>query len=269
MVSPMREGRCPNEELAVGWALHALEPDDEHVLRTHLPVCPVCQEIVRSTEEVTALLGASVPLEEPPARLRERVLRQAARTPQEPFERLPFTIGSSLVDQPNAPIRIVDHRRPRGRGLLIAAAAAVVVLTGVAGALGWQVQHLNGEQRAQAAQQSQILSVLSDPNLHRAVLSSSDGQQAAVLLSTPNGADVLPVGLKPNDTSSQIYVVWGFTPANVPVALSSFDVTGSGAQALTWSADAAQHTKFAISLEPGRSMPSAPTTVVAAGQVNS
>jgi Anti-sigma-K factor rskA, C-terminal len=269
VVSAMREGRCPNEELAVGWALHALEPDDEHVLRTHLPGCPVCQEIVRSTEEVTALLGASVPLEEPPARLRERVLRQAARTPREPFERLPFTIGSSLAAQSDAPIRIVDHRRSRGRGLLLAAAAVVIVLAGVAGVLGWQVQHLNGEQQTQAAKQAQILSVLGDPSMRRAVLSSSDGQQAAVLLSTPNGADVLPVGLKPNDTASQIYIVWGFTTANVPVALSSFDVTGSGAQSLAWSAAAAQHSKFAISLEPGRTMPSAPTTVVASGQVTS
>ena len=258
------DGRCPNEELAVGWALRALEPDDEHVLRAHLPGCAVCQEIVRSTEQVTALLGGSVPQEDPPARLRQQVLGAAAHTPQEAYEPLPFRLGSSLSQSPGRPAEIVGTPRPRNRVMQLAAAAVVVVLAAAVGVLGWQVNRLDGQQQSQ----SQLLSVLSDPTMHRTVLREGDGQEAAVLLSSPASAAVVPLGLRPNNASDQIYVVWGLS-TGTPIALSSFDVSGAAAQLLSWNSAAAQHQKFAISLEPGRSMPAKPTDVVASGEVTS
>lgn len=255
------DGRCPNEELAVGWALHALESDDEHVLRAHLPGCPTCQEIVRSTEQVAALLGGSVPQEDPPARLRRKVLGAAARTPQEAYEPLPFRLGSSLSETPDRPAEIVQHPRPR-RTLQVAAAAVVLVLVVAVGALGWQVSHLTGQEQTQ----SQLLAVLGDPAMHRAVLRAGDGQEAAVLLSAPTAAAVMPLGLRPNNTADQIYVVWGLS-AGTPVALSSFDVRADAAELIKWDNAAAQHQKFAISLEPGRSLPAKPTDVIANGEV--
>ena len=178
MNAAREDGRCPNEELAVGWALRALEPDDEHALRAHLPGCPICQEIVRSTEQVTALLGGSVPPEEPPARLRQKVLGAAARTPQEAYEPLPFRLGASLSEARDRPSEIVEHPRPRNRVRQLAAAAVVVVLAGAVGVLGWQVNRLDGQQQSQ----SQLSAVLSDPAMHRTVLRAADGQEAAVLL---------------------------------------------------------------------------------------
>lgn len=258
------DGRCPNEELAVGWALRALEPDDEQLLRAHLPGCPVCQEIVRSTEQVTALLGGSVPQEEPPARLRQKVLGAVARTPQEAYEPLPFRIGSSLSEAPGRPAEIVEHPRPRNRVMQLAAAAVVLVLAVAVGVLGWQVSRLNGQQQAQ----SQLLTVLGDPTMHRTVLRETDGHEAAVLLSSPASAAVVPLGLRPNNASDQIYVVWGMS-TGTPIALSSFDVSGATAQLLSWNAAAAQHQKFAISLEPGRTLPVKPSDVVASGEVTS
>ncbi|MFI9389159.1 anti-sigma factor domain-containing protein [Kutzneria sp. NPDC052558] len=253
------DGRCPNEELAVGWALRALEPDDEHKLRAHLPECPVCQEIVRSTEQVTALLGGSVPQEDPPARLRQKVLGAVARTPQEAYEPLPFRIGSALSESRSA--EIVEH--PRSRRLPRLAAAAVVLVLAVAvGVLGWQVSNLTGQQQTQ----SQLLAMLGDPSMHRAVLRASDGQEAAVLLSSPSSAAVVPTGLRPNDAADQIYVVWGLS-TGTPVALSSFDVSTVAAELISWNNAAAQHRKFAISLEPGRTLPTKPTDVIADGEV--
>jgi len=257
---PRGNGRCPNEELAVGWALRALEPDDEHVLRAHLPGCPVCQEIVRSTEQVTALLGGSVPQEDPPTRLRQQVLGAVARTPQEAYEPLPFRIGSSLSE--SRPAEIVDHPRIRSRVPRLAAVAVVLVLAVAVGVLGWQVSNLTGQQQTQ----TQLLTVLGDPAMHRAVLRAGDGQEAAVLLSSPTSAAVVPTGLRPNNAADQIYVVWGLS-TGTPVPLSSFDVSGAAAQLITWNDDAAQHRKFAISLEPGRSLPAKPTDVIADGEV--
>ncbi len=254
------DGRCPNEELAAGWALRALEPDDEHTLRAHLPDCPVCQETVRSTEQVTALLGGSVPQEDPPARLRQKVLGAAARTPQEAYEPLPFRIGSSLSE--SRLVEIVEHPRPRGRIPRLAAAAVVLVLAVAVGVLGWQVSSLSGQQQAQ----SQLLSVLGNPAMHRTVLRSGDGQEAAVLLSSPASAAVVPTGLRPNNAADQIYVVWGLS-TGTPIALSSFDVDNSAAELIKWDNAAAQHQKFALSLEPGRSLPAKPTDVIANGEV--
>lgn len=254
------DGRCPNEELAVGWALRALEPDDEHALRAHLPGCPVCQEIVRSTEQVTALLGGSVPPEEPPARLRQAVLEAAARTPQKAYEPLPFRIGSSLSDDRE----IADRPRRRTRAVQLAAAAVVLLLVAAVGVLGWQVSRLDGQQQVQ----SQLLAVLGDPTMHRTVLRTSDGKEAAVLLSSRTAAAVVPLGLRPNDSADQTYVVWGLS-TGTPIALSSFDVSGGTAQLLSWNAAAARHQKFAISLEPGRSLPAKPSDVVASGEVTS
>ncbi|GAA3432655.1 anti-sigma factor [Kutzneria kofuensis] len=258
------DGRCPNEELAVGWALRALEPDDEHAVRVHLPGCPLCQETVRSTEQVTALLGGSVPQEEPPARLRQKVLGAVARTPQEAYEPLPFRIGSSLSEAPDRPAEIVGHPRPRNRVAQLAAAAVVLVLAVAVGVLGWQVSRLDGQQQVQA----QVLAVLGDPAMHRTVLRESDGQEAAVLLSTPDSAAVMPLGLRPNNAADHTYVVWGLS-TGTPVALSSFDVNGATAQLLAWNSAAAQHQKFAISLEPGRALPAKPSDVIASGEVTS
>lgn len=258
------DGRCPNEELAVGWALRALEPDDEHVLRGHLPGCPICQETVRSTEQVAALLGGSAPQEEPPARLRQKILDAAARTPQEAYEPLPFRLGASLSEAPGRPAEIVQPPRPRNRVMQLAAAGVVVVLAAAVGVLGWQVNRLDGQQQTQA----QVLSVLGDPATHRTVLRGSDGQEAAVLLSSPASAVVVPLGLRPNDAADQIYVVWGLS-TGTPIPLSSFDVSSGSAQLVSWNSAAAQHQKFAISLEPGRALPAKPTDVVASGEVTS
>jgi hypothetical protein len=258
------DGRCPNEELAVGWALRALEPDDEHALRAHLPSCAVCQEIVRSTEQVTALLGGSAPQEEPPARLRQKVLGAVARTPQEAYEPLPFRLGSALSEAPGRSAEIVRLPRSRNRVMQLSAAAVVLLLAVAVGVLGWQVNRLDGQQQTQA----QVLSVLSDPTMHRTVLRGTDGQEAAVLLSSPQSAAVVPLGLRPNNAADQIYVVWGLS-TGTPIALSSFDVSGAAAQLLSWNSAAAQHQKFAISLEPGRALPAKPSDVVASGQVTS
>ena len=52
------DGHRVQDELAVGYALHALEPAEENT--AELADCPLCQETIRSTEEIAALLGSSV-----------------------------------------------------------------------------------------------------------------------------------------------------------------------------------------------------------------
>jgi hypothetical protein len=69
-----RVADCPHRELAVGWALHALEPADESPVAAHMPHCPRCTSTATQTEEVGATLGLSIPQATPSAELEQRVL---------------------------------------------------------------------------------------------------------------------------------------------------------------------------------------------------
>ncbi|OMQ15866.1 anti-sigma factor, partial [Modestobacter sp. VKM Ac-2676] len=46
------------DELAVGWALHALEPEDEDRFAAHLPGCAHCARTVADTQQVMGTLAA-------------------------------------------------------------------------------------------------------------------------------------------------------------------------------------------------------------------
>ncbi|MCA1695684.1 MAG: hypothetical protein LC749_13670 [Actinobacteria bacterium] len=73
-----RGAACPHRELAVGWALHALEAADESPFAAHMPDCPICTSTAAETEEVGATLGLSVPQAVPSAELEQRVLSVTA-----------------------------------------------------------------------------------------------------------------------------------------------------------------------------------------------
>ena len=75
---------CPMNEQTVGWALHALEPDEELAAVEHLDTCAECQSLAADVAEVTSGLAEAVEQHEPPARLRASIVEQAEQTPQVP-----------------------------------------------------------------------------------------------------------------------------------------------------------------------------------------
>ncbi|WP_051766946.1 anti-sigma factor [Saccharothrix syringae] len=257
MTGERRDDRCPHEELAVGFAVHALEPDEEARLRDHLPGCERCREMVRATEEVTAAVGATVPQYDPPPRLRARLMAAIEDVPQERV--------AEVV--PLAPRR-ADRRWRRA----LVAAAVVVGLVAV-GAVGVRLNRLGDEVAAQTERANRLEGALGravDPATDRVVLRTPSGEAVAVLLSARDGATVVPTHLQNNDRAGQTYVVWGASTPE-PVPLAAFDVTGNGVVVPLegWTADAHKHTLFALSVEPGRTMPAKPSDVLAAGQVAS
>lgn len=252
MTGERNDDRCPEDELAVGYAMHALEPDEEALVRAHVSGCERCQETVRATREVTAALGGSVRQYDPPERLRARLMDAIEHTPQA------------------VPL---DSRRDRSRGwgrkVLLAAAALVVVAgVGVAGVRFGQLDDRVAQQDVRAGQLERALRIAADPSATRAVLQDESGDAVAVLLSAGDDAAIMPVGLPANDAARQVYVVWG-TSTPEPVALATFDVPvgGSDVRLLAWSPDAHRHEGFGISLEEGRTAPARPSAVLASGQV--
>lgn len=81
------------------------------------------------------------------------------------------------------------------------------------------------------------------------------------------GRQVVTVGL-PANGGNQIYVLWGLASTGAPQAIGTFDVTSArpGPQPVG-SGDGRGFTGYAISIEHGRSAPSAPSDVVASGEV--
>jgi hypothetical protein len=241
--------------------MHSLEPDEEAVVRDHLPTCATCQRTVRSTQEVLAGIGGSVRQEQPPPRLRARLMDQIEHVPQD--------VPAPHRPRHAAPVPLrPQHSRRTGR-VLLAAAAALAVLAG-GGYLGVRVNQLSNEvaaSRARTTELNQALALAADPSTNRAILRTKSGDKVAIVLSSPTSGAVMPLDLKPND-SGHVYVVWGVS-TKPPVPLALFDVRAGSTdpQLLSWSPDAHNHTTFAVSLEPGRQAPTTPSEVLAGGQV--
>ncbi len=257
-----RVADCPHRELAVGWALHALEPAEESLVAAHMPDCPTCTRTVAETEEVCATLGLSVPEMIPSAELEQRVLAVTIDREVAPVVPLPA---------PPPPARYASApSRPR-TGLL--AMAAALVLVAAVGVLGLRVAQLSGE-RNQATSQvtaiSEAMQRAADPAAVRVPLVAEDGGAVGMVLASPDSVAVVATRLPGNRVADQIYVLWGLSDRS-PTALAAFDVAPDvpGLHAVPSAKGARTFTGYAVSLEPGRRTPATPTVIVASGQVTS
>jgi anti-sigma-K factor RskA len=253
------------DELAVGWALHALEPADEAEFNRHLPGCARCAETVAQTTEVMGAMAADLPQAEPSAGLRARL--QAAVEATEQIHRPVVPPVAVAAPPPVVPAPPSSRGRVLARALVAAAVAAVLGLG------AWAVG-LNSDRHdleATVAEQQEVVDALLTPGRATVAALGRDGRPVATVVARDDELQVISHGLAANDTDSTTYVVWGLG-GDVPVALGTFDVerpqmtlrtVGSG---LTGLDDFAQ---YGISIEAGREAPSEPTEVVATGQVTS
>jgi len=276
------------DELAVGWALHALEPEDETLFAAHLRTCDRCRQTVADTAEVMAALAADLPQAEPSDALRDR-LRTAveeteqvrrAELPEAPVARPPVERptpvplgGASPYGNLRAPLppRHVDLRPSWRRVLptaLVAAAVAAVLALGA-----WNVV-VTGDRdaaRTTAAEQSQVIDSLLQPGRAAIAPLTENGETVATVVARDGQVQVLAEGLPVNDETSQTYVVWGMA-AESPVAIGTFDVVTPQMDLRTVGSTATgldDFSAYAISIEPGRQAPTTPSEIVATGQVTS
>jgi Anti-sigma-K factor rskA/Putative zinc-finger len=287
------ERLCPRTEDAVAFALHALEPDEEAMLREHLAGCRSCQATVADTELAAAAWGAAVEQVDPPARLRENILAQAAHTTQTGAGPTPDAAGAAGPAQRAAapgraagsgprrsPAGMQHHpgrgtsgpgRRRRVAAVLALVAVAVVVAVGGLAAYAVGLQQQRDVQIGQNQALVDVLTQLDRPGTSHATLSTSEGQPVAVVVTTTAERMVMMAGLSPNDRTTSVYVLWGVSTDAGPQPIGTFDVDPARPGPLVRQLGPPDpgpqsFLGYAISLEPGRDAPPAPTTVVASGQ---
>lgn len=261
------------EELAVGWALHALEPSDAERFAPHLAGCARCRQVVEETTEVMAALATATPAAEPPPGLGERLRAEVARTPQDGATgtagapaRPSVAAGSSRARPADPPAAVPVPRR-RWTAVLVAAAVAAVVGLG-----GWAVALVDqrDEARRAAAAEAALVEELLRPGPATVVpVADGDGRTVATLLARDDEVQVVNHALEANDRDAETYVLWGLDQG-APKALGTFDVTEPGRQLRTLEVEGADDFPgYGISIEPGSVAPEAPTDVVARGSLPS
>jgi hypothetical protein len=274
-----------HDELAVAWALHTLEPDDERAYARHLADCPRCAVAVAEAEETLGLLGAAVTPLEPPPRLRQRLMdavaEDEAATPtsgneiEPPREDDGPTPGAprhaKRDDEPVADVVPLASRRRQVSRLVLA--AAVVVAVAVVGGLAVANQQLRAERDAEAAaaaENARVVEVLRDagtPGVAHASLADPQGAMVGLVVDTGTGPRMVATALEPNP-GDHTYVLWGLA-GGTPTALGTFDVPGPApvVSSVPSGGEATPYGAYAVSLEPGRTAPASPTEIVASGQV--
>ncbi|MEP6697509.1 MAG: anti-sigma factor [Pseudonocardiales bacterium] len=260
--------------LAVGWALHALEPDEEHAFADHLSTCQRCKAAVHQSEEALGELAYDVPLVDPPPQLLDRI-RLATGATDMPSAR--FRISSpAAADEPEktgepsrsrvAEVTLLRRLRRNSWAPLTMAAAAVLIAL-----LSWNVvlHDQAGHARRVAAQRQAVIAKLTDSST-KVALQDGAGKIIGYVLQRGTGVDVVSDGLAPNNRATTTYVLWAVQESGKPPqAVGTFDVVRKDLDVRTVAGHAplSDFSAFAVSRELGRTSPDRPSQVVATGAV--
>ncbi len=267
------------DELAVGWALRALEPDDEGLFTTHLLGCQRCQSSLQDSGRVLSALVDQLPQQSPRPELRSRLMAEVATTPRSEEARRqpdPAQPDGELIDFAAARSRSHSARGATARrarstwtslSTLVAAAAAVLVIAGL-GIWNLNLQTARDEVATVAAERAEILQDLAAAGpVTMTPLHDGDGQPVATLVNSSSQKMIMTNGLPVNDDNDQIYVLWGLDEVGDPQPLGTFDVVQSDLDLRTLSSTASGIDTFngyGVTLESGRTAPSTPTLPMAA-----
>lgn len=253
-------------ELAVGYALNALEPDDEALYVNHDRGCGTCAQLVIDTRAVMGEMAyAAEPVSPPPAvwTAIQSALNTSDRPPLPASARSVAEEGgpSRPVDRDATVVALADRRRPMpGWARWVASGAVAAVLVTVA-LLGAVVLNLRGENATQHRQLDAVASCLEVADCQPVAMGGS-GDARAVALVRDGQVRLLVDRLPRNNRAREVYVLWALRGTSEAVPVTTFDVSTSGRQLIAahpLPADLSSTTAFAVTRETGRQAPPAPT----------
>jgi anti-sigma-K factor RskA len=260
-------------DLSGGYALGALSEAERRAFEGHLATCPECAEEVRGFTAVTFGLAAGVPQVDPPAALRDRVLRAAIAGP-------PRAGGGE------AP------RSRRGAFAFLSAAAALVALAlglyalslqqrirvleeelRLASARAVDVQRQLVQYKVASDRAAEIRAILAAPDLRRIDLA---GQKAAPAASgrafwSPTHGLVVAFDSLPPTAADRVYQLWVIPPGEgaAPISAALLELYPDGrAIALGVPGSAARVGTVAVTLEPAGGRPSPTGDMIVVGTLS-
>jgi anti-sigma factor RsiW len=212
------------EELLPAYALDAINDVDRERIESHLRECADCRLDIDEYRSVTAMLAFAAPQVEPPASLKQRVLKATGTKPQAVRESPSFAAGLStwLVNLFRAP------------------AFSAMTLVLVVGLAIWNLSLQNQiAQQATVNQQMQsdvtrtraIVSMVAYSENQPRVMQASDVAPKAVgrLVAAPElNSLALIVYDMPKLEASRVYQVWLIDPAGDRTSGGTFTVDANG-----------------------------------------
>jgi anti-sigma-K factor RskA len=229
------------EELAAGYVLGALEPDDEHDFRRHLDGCATCEANVRELEAVVGELAYAAPSVDPPdtlwAGIRREIEPEAARRGATP--------GAA------------PRRRASRRLLPGLAAAAAILLVVALSVWNLSLRDENAAIRDRVAALERATQLANDPSAKLVTMDEvpgPEGAQATVIASSRQDRGVLLVQSLPPLARDRVYELWGVPQGDIAKAQKALvfvPLRRQGVQALQFEVPIQPGTVFAITDEPG------------------
>jgi hypothetical protein len=238
------------EQLAVGHALNALEPEDEQVFLKHLLGCAPCERAVAEhLETLTHLAFGASASEAPPASILEGIragITDSGRSGSFPMP-APVSLDAARIRRRDRTVRFTT-------AVLGAAASIVLVAALVFVNQGLKAKEHNA--KVNAAQLSTVVNSLLVPGSRKIDLSGSDGRKGVVVLHG-NKASLVVAGVPANDPSNSVYVLWEKYGTKVE-PVKTFDLTSSDATVIDdvdLGTGASSLSQFVITREQGRTAP--------------
>jgi hypothetical protein len=260
-------------DLAAGFVLDALDPAEAAAVREHLAGCSEPHAEFAEMGGVIPALQTAIPVVEPPASLKTRLMAAAAADLEARRAR-PADVPSP-VQAPMAPvpapsadgvIRPFPRRATslRGWALGIAAVLAIVALG------GWNIalqQQLN-DARAYEQQVASVLDAAQRPGSLVAVLRSADGTgPAGIAAVTKDGVARIAMQHLAPTSGTEVYEAWVIGGDGVPVAIGHLAVRATAGDGYLETAGLPAEPGIVLALtkepKPGVTAPSGPP--IAAG----
>lgn len=256
------------EELAGGYALHALEPDEEQVFLAHLAACARCERDVAEHEAMLAQLAYAPEAPEPPASLLAGIragVQSSGRASGLVLEEAPAPEPTPLEQAR----RRRDATRLRRAGTWVGMAAAFALVVSL-GYWNTSLRQDRDEQDAWSTRMAAAVAELRDDDTQVVPLEGEGGEVVAVALLREDEMSLVVDGLPANESGTS-YVLWGESRYGDRRAVGAFDVGDQALdvhQGMRLQAGISNVTKLMVTHEQGDQPPPIPTLpVLAAGTV--
>jgi anti-sigma-K factor RskA len=216
--------------LSGAYALDSLTPEEAAEFEAHLEGCAACREEVGEFREVVAAMGEQS-WASAPRSLRDRVLEEAERTPQQ-------RPAARLEDAPVADL--AERRRRRSPALLLAAAVAVV-----AAAIGGFVG-LRGPGAEDQPLPVAVRTVFNAPDASQVALKTANGGTLHVAVSATRQEMAVDARDLPRLDGQHVYQLWAVHDGlMISAAVLGDDSTGAAMGMPS------EGTQIAVTVEPG------------------